>query len=174
MLDRLLSRMLVVSAAMFACGPAHTAEAPQPEAHDAEAPEPVAAPTEATPPAEPAPPSTASYDEAMAKPESLDAQDTRAQLDDRQLSAPMASVMSKCSIPKKAKATVRVAVQNGHAIGVTVTVAFDKPKNAKPASKATLTAENKAKQKIVTCVDQAVRALTWPPSPRRDSFVTQF
>ena len=34
-------------------------------------------------------------------------------------------------------------------------------------------AENKARAKIIACVDKNVRAASWPPSSRRDSFTTE-
>ena len=45
-----------------------------------------------------APPSTASYEEAMAKPESLDVHDDRVHLTDAQLTGPMRAVLSSSSL----------------------------------------------------------------------------
>jgi hypothetical protein len=48
---------------------------------------------------------------------------------------------------------VRTAVKNGHAVGVSVSTS---PPN--PA--------------VASCVDRHVRSLSWPPSPKLDSFTT--
>jgi hypothetical protein len=125
-------------------------------------------------PAEPPPPSTASYEEALSTPESLDVHDERAHLTDVQLTGPMGGVLSGCSVPSNARVTIKTAVQRGRAIGVTVTVRFERPKSAKPLSKAAAKAESKRSTAIVACVDHAVRALVWPPSSRRDSFTTEY
>ncbi len=119
--------------------------------------------------------------------------DDRAHLTDTQLREPMRSVMAACRIPGNAKVTVKTAIQNGHAIGVTVLVHFDKPPPSpkpkappkpkkgsrpkgrkKPPIDTEAQAEAKATAKIVTCVEKAVRGATWPESPRRDSLVTEF
>ncbi len=42
------------------------------------------------------------------------------------------------------------------------------------AGAATLRAEAKLAPKLAACADKAVRALTWPPSQRRDSFTSVF
>ncbi len=110
----------------------------------------------------------------MKTPEKLDIDDDRPHLDDDQLRGPMRGVTSKCPLPANAKVTIHTAVQGGRAIGVTVDVRFEHAKKAaKRPSRATAQREAKAKKKIVTCVDHAVRALTWPPSHRRDSFTTE-
>ena len=121
------------------------------------------------------PPSTKSYDEALSTPESLDVHDERVHLTDAQLTGPMRSVPNGCRIPSNARVTVKTAVQAGRAIGVTVSVRFERPKSAKkPPSRAQLKVEAKMSTKIVACVDRAVRAVVWPPSSRRDSFTTEF
>jgi hypothetical protein len=125
-------------------------------------------------PAEPLPPSTASYEEALSTPESLDVHDERVHLTDVQLTGPMGGVLSGCSVPSNARVTIKTAVQRGRAIGVTVTVRFERPKSAKPLSKAAAKAESKRSTAIVACVDRAVRVLVWPPSSRRDSFTTEY
>jgi hypothetical protein len=125
-------------------------------------------------PAEPPPPSTASYEEALSTPESLDVHDERAHLTDVQLNGPMGGVLSGCSVPSNARVTIKTAVQRGRAIGATVTVRFERPKSAKPLSKAAAKAESKRSTAIVACVDRAVRVLVWPPSSRRDSFTTEY
>ena len=133
------------------------------------------------------PPSTASYEQAMSTPEKLDVNDDRPHLNDEQLRGPMRAVPAKCALPGNAKVTIHTAVQGGRAIGVTVDVRFEhprpptpsKPSKKKPsraeAKRAAAAAEReaKAKQKIASCIDHAVRALTWPPSHRRDSFTSE-
>ena len=124
-----------------------------------------------------APFSTKSYDEALSTPERLDVNDDRVHLTDAQLTGPMRSVLTSCRLAPTARLTIKTAVQNGRAIGVTVTVRFDKPKSSakpRPPSRAAARAEAKASAKIVACVDRAVRGVTWPPSGRRDSFTTEF
>jgi len=119
----------------------------------------------------------------MSTPEQLDVHDDRPHLNDDQLRAPMNTLPSKCPLPANAKVTVRTAVLGGRAIGVTVEVRFEhpppKPSTKKPApkpkppSKAAVQREAKAKKKLTTCIDHAVRAMTWPPSNRRDSFTSE-
>lgn len=130
------------------------------------------------------PPSTATYDQAMSTPEKLDVNDDRPHLTDDQLRGPMRGVIAGCGMPRNAKVTIRTAVQSGRAIGVSVDVRFEHPPPAAPAKRPSRTAaqraaaaaqrEAKAKKKIVTCIDHAVRAVIWPPSSRRDSFTTEF
>jgi len=57
---------------------------------------------------------------------------------------------------------------------VTVAVTFERPKGARPPSKAAARAEARSAARASACVDRAVRALSWPPSPRRDSFTTVY
>jgi len=121
------------------------------------------------------PPSTQSYDEALSTPERLDVNDDRVHLTDAQLTGPVRGVLTGCRVWSNARVTVKTAVQNGRAIGVTVIVRFERPKSAKkPPSRAVLKAEAKASAKIIACVDRATRAVVWPPSSRRDSFTTEF
>jgi len=126
-----------------------------------------------TPAASAPPPSTASYEEAIREPEPTGVHDERLQLTDAQLTGPMNGVLARCRVPSNAKVTIKTAVQNGHAIGVTVTVAFEHPKT-RSVPPATLRYEAKLSPKIVACADKSVRALTWPPSKRRDSFTSVF
>lgn len=152
-------------------------------------PPPEDAPAPPEPPGDPAPDdtrtraprSTASYDEVMATPEALDLHDSRVQLSDAQLTGPMRGALTGCRLPSNAKITIKTAVQNGRAIGVTVDVQFVHPPpspSSRPPSKAQVKAQAKAEQKlqtkIVACVDRNVRGLSWPPSGRRDSFTTDF
>jgi len=80
-----------------------------------------------------------------------------ADLTDGQLGAPMrnASFISGCGAPESMKVTVRVAVQNGRAAGVSVY-----PNPANPA--------------VASCVDRHVRALGWPPNAKMDFFTTTY
>ena len=124
--------------------------------------------------AAPKPPSAGSYEEAIRVPEPIDVSDERVQLTDGQLTGPMRGVLAACRVPSNVKVTIKTAVQNGRAIGVTIGVAFEHPKSMKRISNATLRYEAKLSAKIVACADRAVRAVTWPPSKRRDSFTTVF
>lgn len=121
------------------------------------------------------PPSTATYEQATSKPEMLDVNDDRQHLTDGQLMGPMRSgAYVGCKVPPNAKVTIKTAVQLGRAIGVTVTVRFPKPKNARPLSPKKAQKEAKAAAKIAACVDKNVRMIVWPPSRRRDTFTTEF
>jgi hypothetical protein len=123
-----------------------------------------------------APPSTKSYEEAMSTPEPIKIDDDRVHLTDGQLHGPMRSVTYGCKVPANAHLTIKTAVQLGRAIGVTVTVTYKRPKSYKPPKPGSKAAKAEAKRtaKLVACVDTAVRAIVWPPSPRRDSFTTEF
>jgi hypothetical protein len=170
----------VAGVLVIACGGAKPSSDPPrtPEVADADidAATPVASLSAPLPEAvEPSrPPSTASYEEATATPEAIGLGDGRAQLTDSQLRGPMNNVINACKVPRNAKVTVKTAVQDGRAIGVTVDVRLERPKSKKPPTRAALKAEAKLSAKIVACVDKAVRAQTWPPSHRRDSIVTEF
>lgn len=186
----------LVGAGLVACAsapPAPPAAAPteEHEEHDAEAAEPsldASATAVVDSPERSRPPSTATYEEALSTPEALDVHDDRVHLTDAQLTGPMRGVLNGCRVPPNARVTIKTAVQNGRAIGVTVSVRFDrpkstqKPKSKKPRSKAAMKAEQaalkaeaeaKASAKIAECADRAVRAIVWPPSRRRDSFTTE-
>ena len=149
-----------------------------PEEHDDAPDEPAPAATVASvdAPERAAPSSTKSYDEALSTPERLDVNDDRVHLTDAQLTGPMRGVLTGCRMSSSARVTVKTAVQNGRAIGVTVSVRYERPKSTKPKppSRAAARAEAKMIAKIVTCVDRNVRAVVWPPSGRRDSFTTEF
>jgi hypothetical protein len=155
------------------------------------APPPAEAPSDPAAPAEPEPAigsapspegtpgaSTTSFEDATSVPEPVDVNDEHLHLTDNQLTGPMRGVLERCAIPRNAKVTIRTAVQNGHAIGVTVDVVFDRPKSkrrmSRAAERAAEKAEAKTRKRIVACADRAVRALTWPPSRRRDAFTTVF
>lgn len=177
--------VLVVGLLLVGCGSAPPKAPPPPPPAEEEAPEPPEpTPVEAAPVAPGGHPlSTASYEEALSTPESLDAGDHRAHLSDNQLSGPMRGATVGCRVPSNAKVTIKTAVQNGRAIGVTVLVRFEHPKppptKRRPTAaelkwqRAQEKAENKARAKIIACVDKNVRTTTWPPSSRRDSFTTE-
>ena len=78
-------------------------------------------------------------------------------LTDGQIAGPMrsASFINSCGAPDSMKVLVRVAIKNGHAVGVTVST---NPPNAGVAG----------------CVDGAVRRLSWPQSQKMDTFTTQY
>ncbi len=118
-------------------------------------------------------PSTASYDQALSTPEPVDIEDGHPHLTDVQLWSPMGGALQGCHVPRSAKVTIKTAVQNGRAIGVTVDVRLEKPKPTKRPKPAAVKAEQKAIAKISTCVDRNVRVTTWPPNRRRDSFTTE-
>ena len=101
-----------------------------------------------------------SYEAALAaNPQQIDMSGhvTGPDLTDGQLSAPMrnTSFLSACGAPDSMKVTVRVAVKLGRAIGVSV---YTTPPNGAVAS----------------CVDHAVRTLTWPSNAKMDSFTTTY
>jgi hypothetical protein len=78
-------------------------------------------------------------------------------LTDAQLSAPMknAAFISGCGAPDSMKVTVKIAVKNGRAVGVSV---YTNPPNAGVSS----------------CVDRHVRGLGWPVNPKMDTFTTSY
>ena len=139
-----------------------------------EEPAPTPTTTTSTIPTNTQPASTASYEEALSTPEPLDVKDGHPQLTDAQLTAPMKGIINGCRLPSNAHITVKTAVQNGRAIGVTVTVRIDRPKTKRPPPRAQVKADQKLSAKITGCVDKAVREQNWPPSKRRDSFTTEF
>jgi hypothetical protein len=66
-----------------------------------------------------------------------------------------ASFLGSCGAPNSMKVTVRVAIKMGHAVGVSV---YTTPPNTGVAS----------------CVDRAVRNLSWPANGKMDSFTTTY
>lgn len=163
-------------------GPPAEVEAAPAEDVDSGAPEeppPVTTSTQATLPL-----STASYEQAMARPEPVDINDAHLHLTDDQLTGPVRNALQGCPVPASSKVTIKAAVQGGRAIGVTVTVRVEKKTTTKTKTKtkrrpskaalAALKAEAKAIAKATSCVDHNVRAISWPPSRRRDSFKMEF
>jgi eukaryotic-like serine/threonine-protein kinase len=78
-------------------------------------------------------------------------------LTDLQLSGPMrnATFLGSCGAPDSMKVTVKVAIKMGRAVGVSV---YTNPPNGGVSS----------------CIDHAVRNLSWPANPKMDSFVTSY
>jgi len=78
-------------------------------------------------------------------------------LTDAQLSAPMsdASFIDECDAPDDMEVTVKVAIKMGRAVGVTV--------RTQPPS-----------ADVAGCIDHHVRGLSWPSSPKMDSFITTY
>lgn len=93
-----------------------------------------------------------SYADAMERWSGQPRSDAGVELTNEQLSAPTraATFLTACHVPDTAKVNVRIAVRQGHAVGVTVTM-------------------NPSADEMVRCVEKAVRALTWPASPFLDS-----
>lgn len=98
-----------------------------------------------------------SYDEALAVPEELDLVKREPELSNAELAAPLknAAFISECGAPDSTKVIVKVAVREGHAMGVSVSLSPDDPEAAQ-------------------CIDKAVRTLTWPASKKRFSFTTVY
>ena len=167
----------LVAATLVACASAPPPPpVTTPEDHDdtPDEPAPASSAANVNTPERSQPPSTKSYDDALSTPEKLDVHDERIHLTDGQLTGPMRGVLTGCRVAANARVTIKTAVQNGRAIGVTVSVKFEHPKASRPPTWAAARAEAKMTKKIVTCVDRAVRGVTWPPSSRRDSFTTEF
>ena len=80
-----------------------------------------------------------------------------ADLTDAQLAAPMSdgAFVSECGVPESTSVTVKVAIQMGHAVGVSVETSPPSPH-------------------AVGCIDRYVRALAWPTSSKMDSLVTTY
>lgn len=81
----------------------------------------------------------------------------QADLTDAQLSGPMSdgAFLGECDTPETTGVTVKVAIRGGHAVGVSV--------ETSPPS-----------MHLNACIDRHVRMLTWPSSPKLDSFVTTY
>jgi hypothetical protein len=78
-------------------------------------------------------------------------------LSDGQLSYPMrdGSFLDACGVPSSTKVTVKVAIRNGQAVGVSV---YTSPPN-KP---------------LGWCVEKQVRGFQWPSNAKMDSFITTY
>ncbi|HEY8072922.1 MAG TPA: hypothetical protein VIF62_02400, partial [Labilithrix sp.] len=103
-------------------------------------------------------PGGASYDDALNQGSDLNmGQNGGPDLTNAQLHGPMANggFISACGAPNDMKVTVRVAVKGGRAVGVSVST-------------------NPSNPAVASCVDHHVRSLSWPPSPKLDSFTTVY
>ena len=103
-------------------------------------------------------PPVASYEAVVAASRSDDAPKIPGpELSDAQLSAPMhnAAWLAKCGVAESTKVTVRVAIQHGAPVGVSVYA----------------TPEDEA---IVSCVQDHVTALRWPDNLHLDMFTTTY
>jgi hypothetical protein len=78
-------------------------------------------------------------------------------LSDGQLAGPLrgGAVIGACGVPSNMHVTVRTAIRQGRAVGVSVST--DPPNGA-----------------MASCVDRGVRALSWPSNPHMDSFTTRY
>ena len=103
-------------------------------------------------------PSGPSFESALANGQTINMGDKGgSDLTDAQLSAPMAdgSFVGDCDAPDDMGVTVKVAIRSGRAIGVSV---YTSPQDADVAG----------------CIQRHVRGLSWPSSPKTDSFVTTY
>lgn len=170
--------LLLACAALLACACGASAPPPEEPRREAVATDAATPETETAAPAAPSEagraPRTGSYEEALSTPEALDVHDDHVHLTDAQLTGPMRGAIAGCKVPPQAKVSIRTAVQNGRAIGITVEVRVARPKSGRPPPRAMTRTESKTRARIVACVEKNVRALTWPPSRRRDSFTTEF
>jgi hypothetical protein len=78
-------------------------------------------------------------------------------LTDAELGGPMreGTFLDACGVPSSTKVTVKVAIRNGRAVGVSV---YASPPN----------------REIGWCVERHVRGLQWPSNAKMDSFVTTY
>jgi len=63
--------------------------------------------------------------------------------------------VGECGAPDSMKVTVKVAVKGGRAVGVSVYTTPPDPR-------------------VSSCIDGAVRRLSWPPNAKMDSFTTSY
>ena len=104
-------------------------------------------------------PSGASYESAIAgnnlslAPGKKDVPD----LTDGELAGPLrdGSFLDACGVPSSTKVTVKVAIRNGRAVGVSV---YATPPN----------------REMGWCVERHVRGFQWPSNAKMDSFVTTY
>ena len=78
-------------------------------------------------------------------------------LTDAELADPMreGTFLDACDVPSSTKVTVKVAIRNGRAVGVSV---YANPPN----------------REMGWCVEKHVRGLLWPSNAKMDSFVTTY
>jgi hypothetical protein len=147
---------VLLAFASFACGGAEPVAPSAPEPHHHSRPLSAVAPN--TPRAWGPPHSTGpTFDDALNAPEDTAAVANEPTLSDVDLAGPMKqpSFLGDCNVPDSMHVKVQVAIRDGAPIGATVRTDPDDPA-------------------VADCVDKAVRALTWPPSKRRDSLTTEY
>ena len=95
------------------------------------------------------------YEAALAS--TRDDEGPGAPLTDAELVAPMrdATFVSRCGAPASMKVTVRIAVRDGRAYGVSIYA-------------------NPPDPDVARCIAQAVRKLVWASTPHRDFFTTTY
>jgi hypothetical protein len=78
-------------------------------------------------------------------------------LTDAELAGPMreGTFLDACGVPSSMQVTVKVAIRNGHAVGVSVHTV---PPN----------------REMGWCVERRVRGIQWPSNAKMDSFVTTY
>jgi eukaryotic-like serine/threonine-protein kinase len=107
----------------------------------------------------PAGPSGTSYETAIAGSnlKLAPGMDEAPDLTDAELAGPMrdGTFLDACGVPSSTRVTVKVAIRNGHAVGVSV---YPTPPNAY----------------IAGCVQRQVRGFQWPSNAKMDSFVTSY
>jgi hypothetical protein len=107
----------------------------------------------------PAGPSGPSYESAIAGNNLNLAPGTRdvPDLTDGELAGPMrdGTFLDACGVPSSTHVTVKVAIQNGRAVGISV---YPTPPS----------------REIAGCVERHVRGIQWPSNAKMDSFVTSY
>lgn len=105
------------------------------------------------------PPSGASYESALGgnNQQIHMGASSGADLSDAQLSGPMndTTFIDECGAPEDMGITVKVAIRMGRPVGVSVATS---PHSAN----------------VANCIDHHIRGLSWPASPKMDSFVTTY
>lgn len=105
------------------------------------------------------PPSGASYESALGgNNQHIDmGKSSGPDLSDAQLAGPMndTTFIDECGAPEDMGITVKVAIKSGRAVGVSVSTS---PHSAN----------------VSNCIDHHIRGLSWPSSPKMDSFVTTY
>ncbi len=145
---------LLCTVALLGCAAREPAPPPEVEVALPQLPASVASAHPPEPP--PAPPPRASYEDALADAAPSD-DDAGPELTNGQLLQPMRSptFLTRCGVPEATHVTVKMAIRGGGPVGVTVLMSPEDPA-------------------LLGCVEDALWALTWPPSPRLDSFVTTY
>lgn len=96
------------------------------------------------------------YEEAIAAP-APEVPPGTPDLTDGQLAGPMrdSAFLERCGVPESSKLTVKIVVQGGKAVGLSLRLSPD---------------DEAARR----CVEEYVRTLAWPVGPRRDFFTTAY